>query len=97
MSNTVNIVPTQFVNMKDNTSTYGVRIYDNYENMYSNYWDKEQIPVDDLKLLEFCLNSEISEHDIAAAMFEYMKTEKVGCMIASEWYEWEQIMHLFQE
>ena len=45
MSNCVNIVPTQFVNMRDGTSTFGVRIYDEYDCMYSNLWEKEEIQV----------------------------------------------------
>ena len=97
MSNSVNIVPTQFVNMRTSTASYGVRIYDQYHCMYSNYWEKERVPVDDLKLLEFCLNSEISDNDIASAMFDYVAEEKIGLYIGEEWYEWEQIKHLFED
>ena len=96
MSNQVNIVPTEFVNMRTGTISYGVRIYDQYQCMYSNHWRKGQIPDDDLELLQFCLDDDVRFNETASAIFDYVEKEQIGIYIAEEWYNWDQIKHFFQ-
>ncbi len=97
MSNQVNIVPTKCNNMRTGTISYGLRIYDEYYCIYSNHWRKGQIPDDDLELLQFCLNDDVSFNEVASDMFEYVAEEQIGLYIGEEWYEWDQVKHLFED
>ncbi len=90
MSNKVRIEPTIFQNRRTSEYTYGVRVYDDYEQFYDNTW--EQIPDDDLECLEQLIESESKE---IKSLLAYIKEEKEGVYIGGEWYSWDQIKHCF--
>ncbi len=39
----------------------------------------------------------VSFNEVASAMFDYIAEEQSGLFIGEEWYEWEQIKHLFED
>ena len=91
MSNRVNLVSTKFVNVKENCETFGFRMYDDNVQTYDNTWDF--IPDDDLDVLtKVILNSNT---DLVEEMLDYIHSNEIGISIDGEWYDWEQIEHLF--
>jgi len=91
MSNRVCFVPTKFENLRSGSITYGFRAYDSYGQTYSNTW--ESIPDDDLDFLQMIFN-DYQDDAIIDEMFAYIISEKDGCEIDGEWFDWDQIKHI---
>jgi hypothetical protein len=89
--NQINIEPTRFESVRTGDVTYGVRVYDSYANAYDNLW--ESIPDDDLEVFALVRDS---DNDQIVAMIDFLLEHQNGCYIGGEWYEWEQIKHLFE-
>jgi hypothetical protein len=93
MSNRLCIVSTEFRNARTEGTTYGVRIYDNYDNVYDNLW--EGILYDDLEILATVLK-DTKGNERVEAMFDFIQENENGIDIDGEWYDWDQIKHLFK-
>lgn len=60
MSNRLVIEPTEFINSRTGDKSYGIRVYDDYEQLYDNNW--ESIPDDDVEVYHLAKESaKISE------------------------------------
>ena len=92
MNNRVTIEPTEFVNVRDGTKTYGVRVYDDFGQMYDNTW--ESIPKDDMKVLQKVLKSDGNEF---VETMEFIKENEKDICIGGEYYKWEEIKKYFDE
>jgi len=90
MSNTATIQPTIFQNHGTEQKTYGVRVYDNYGQCYDNTW--VSIPDDDLEILQMVIDN---DNETMVAIIDFMLENCSSIMIGSEYYEWEEIKHLF--
>ena len=92
MSNRVTIEPTEFKNVRSGEKTYGVRVYDDYDQSYDNTWDK--IPVKDLDVLEKVM---VSDDKIISAMMDFIGENEKGVCIGDNYYDWEDIKYLYGE
>ena len=86
MSNRVCIQPTVFKNYPDGEESYGVRVFDDYEQAYDNYWDK--IPDDDMEVLKLVVKS---DDEKISAMLDFVKEGEYGIYIGNNWYDWDDI------
>ena len=93
MSSRLNIVSTKFENVKSGSITYGVRVFDDYSNSYDNCW--ENIPENDFDVLRKLLKEGCSDN--IADMLEFVKEHKQGVCIDEQWYDWDEIKHIFDE
>ena len=90
--NRVTIQPTVFENRPTGEKAYGYRMYDNQGQTYYNSW--ELIPDDDLEILALVLD----DMDVVAQlMLDFVQGHEQGIYIGKEWYNWDQIKHLFSE
>ena len=90
MSNLATIQPTIFQNHGTEDKTFGVRVYDNYGQTYDNTW--ELIPDDDMEIFALCMQSDDA---VIVGIIEFLQEQGQGIMIGQEFYEWDQIKHLF--
>ena len=90
MSNRLVIQPTEFVNLPTKEKSYGVRIYNDYENMYVDNWD--EMPDDDMGILVKTLHS-CWQTD----MLGYCIENKEGCLIGKKWYCWENFEEIVND
>jgi len=88
--NKITIQPTVFVNHPSGEQTYGYRIFDDYDQDYDNTW--ESIPDDDLEILGIVMDT---GGKTAMETIDYILSNQCGLFIGNEWYDWEQIKHLF--
>ena len=94
MSSKVNITTTEFKNIKTGNKTLGVRIYDDYGQSYDNCW--ENIPDDDFDVLRKVLTDSCDSNNISA-MMDFVAEHETGVCINNQWYDWEEIKHIFDE
>ena len=92
MANRVNIEPTKFVNVRDNSETFGVRVYDDYAQAYDNSW--KEIPDNDMDVLKRVLNL---DDIVISEMMSFTKEMENGLYIGDEWHEWEEIKAVFEQ
>jgi len=92
MSNRLTIEPTEFTNIRSGEKTYGVRVYDDYDQCYDNTWD--EIPVSDMDILRKVLR--ISDYKIGC-MLDFVKENNNGIYIGGEWYVWNDVKDILNE
>jgi hypothetical protein len=90
--NRITLQPTIFENHPQGDKTYGYRIYDNHGQTYCNTW--ESIPDDDVEILSMIMED---GDDIAQDILSFMHEQGSGLYIGDEWYDWDEIKHLFDE
>jgi len=93
MSNTTHIIRTKFVDLKSGEENLGVRIFDDYEQSYSNNW--KSIPTDDLELLTKCIDEGIGIDTNRTSVLNYVYETQSGIFIDDTCYEWEVIQPIF--
>lgn len=93
MSNQIHIEPTQFVDVRTGQTSYGVRVYDDYDQSYDNTW--ESIPDDDMDVLAKVID-ECDDEKILATI-DHLNEMRCPIHIGDEMYEEEQYKHLFEE
>lgn len=91
--NRVTLQLTIFENHPQGDRTYGCRIYDDYGQSYCNTWDS--FPCDDLKALVMVIRSDTDE--TTHAILSSIREDETGIYIGDNWYEWDQIKHLFKD
>ena len=89
MSNIVEIIPTEFRNVRSGVTSYGYRIYDDYECFYHNLW--ESIPESDIEFLVKVIATAKEEHSNALEMLRFCVQEEKGISIDMNYYEYDQI------
>jgi len=96
MSNRLWLATTTFNNPATGDVSHGYRMYDDYANMYSNYW--EAAVIDDMELLKAVVLEESSEEDdaIESHIFDQEKSQ-TGMYINDSWYEAEQLAPLIEK
>ena len=92
MSNRATIEPTEFVSIKTGRKSYGIRVYDDYGQTYDNTWDI--IPVGDMEILSRVKDS---DDDTMVAIIDHLIEFQKGISIGDNWYEWDDIKHLFED
>ena len=90
MSNQATIQPTVFQNHGTEDKTFGVRVYDNYGQTYDNTWGL--IADDDMEIFALCMES---DDEVIVGIIEFIQEHGRGVTIGQEYYEWDQIKHLF--
>ena len=94
MSNRCHIVRTEFKNIFDGEVTYGFRLYDDYESMYSNLYEASIKDMSDMDLLrearELCRDK---DSDVFASLCE----NEDGIDIDGTYYEWDEIKSVLEE
>ena len=95
MSNKITFEPTKFENVRTGSITYGCRIYDDNDVTYTNTWGS--IPDDDLDVIAGCIADfkGCEGFNPFGAMMESLQTEECGVNVGNEWYDWDDIKHLF--
>lgn len=88
--NKVTIQPTIFENHPQGTKTFGYRIYDDYGQTYLNTW--ESIPKDDMDILQKVMDE---ADETADAMFSFILEHEHGIYINDNWWDWDEIKHIF--
>ena len=90
MSNRLCIQPTKFTNINNGVEdepTFGVRIFDDYGNSYTNSWDSiPENPLDILKIVCKDMND-----DNTMAMIDNVQENELGLYVGDEWFEWDAI------
>jgi len=86
MSNRICVEPTKFEDVRNGTSTFGFRAYDDYAQTYNN--TLESIPDDDLEFLRVAI-----EHgdNIFGDIIDFCIEQERGLYIADIWYDWEKV------
>jgi hypothetical protein len=93
MSNRINIEPTKFINARTGHETFGVRIYDDYNQSYDNCW--ESVPDDDGEVFQLVLVNSADES--ISDMLDFIKTMQQGVYIGGRWYDWAWVKHQMEE
>lgn len=89
MSSKVYLKSTKFESMGE--TTYGFRMYDDYEKTYNNC--SEAFIEDDLDLLRYAKETE--DEDIDGMLYFIVENEE-GIEINGTWYDFEQIKEILQ-
>lgn len=89
MSNRINFIPTQFINMRTGSVSFGFRAYDDYGQTYDNTW--ELIPDDDMEFLKLVVDS---NDETVGSMFEFAAENQQGVYVGEAFYEWDEYKHL---
>ncbi len=89
MSNRVFIVPTKFINVRNEKVTFGVRIWDNHNESMIDDW--LSVPASDLDVLRKVVFDSHDNEEIA-----FIEEAETGCYISDVWYTWEEIKHIFE-
>jgi len=92
MSNRATILPTKFESIRTGKESYGVRVYDDYGKTYMSGWDL--IPVDDLEIIQKVMDE---GDDISISIIDNILELKKGIYVGDNWYEWDDIKHLFED
>lgn len=90
MSNRLTIEPTEFKDVRSGSVTYGVRVYDNFDQKYDNLWDS--IPDDDMEVLKLVMDS-----DAMGDFIDDLKDAAKGLYIGDQWYDYDEIKHVLEE
>lgn len=93
MSNTVRIITTKFVNTKDGTESFGFRIFDDYENLYSNLYDER---IKDFSPLELLKEASDLCADKDSEMLVSVAENESGVEIDGEYFEWDEIKSVLE-
>jgi len=92
MSNQVSLTRTKFVNLVDNTETFGYRIYDDYDCSYNNFYCQDDLHIkDDLLFLETILDS---LDKTAAAIIDFVIEMGSGITIDGNYYEFNSLKEI---
>ena len=91
MSNHAVLQATKFVAHPQGTETLGYRLYDDYAQSYDN--NMESLPDDDLEFLKLVLG--LDHSDVVTEIFAFIEEEHTGLDINGNWYDWDDIKHLF--
>ena len=90
--NRVTLQATTFVNEPQSHKNYGYRIYDDHDQAYDNTFES---PItDDLELLAKAMES---SNDTVAETLNFVAKNETGLCINDNWYEWDDIKHLWDE
>ncbi len=96
----VTIQPTKFVSLSNNSITWGVRVYDDYDSAYDNTWEPSEVdsffnketqiyePVPPLAILAKVCRT---DNESISAMIEYVIENETGICIGSDYFEWNKI------
>jgi hypothetical protein len=84
------IEPTRFIDVRSNTDSFGVRVYDDYGQAYDNTWDV--IPDDDFEVIRRVIQS--NDEAMGAILSSVIENEK-GIFVGDIYYPFEEIQHLF--
>jgi len=90
--NIVTIQPTTFIDQRSGATTYGFRIYDDYDQSYDNTWDA--IPDDDMGVLKLVTKSQ--EQGVHDALNHCREHER-GLFIGDKWYEYGEIKDILND
>ncbi len=92
----LNLEPTVFKNVRQDSETFGYRCYDEYLAVYENNW--ESIPDNDMEFLadvvEDCNNN--SAPDGVKDALEHCKDNEVGLTIGGQYYDFEEILEVLK-
>ena len=88
------IEPTKFTNLRTGEESLGWRAYDDYDQVYDNTWEKEDMPEDDLKFLQRVL--ETSNDEKLWAMLESCEANKTGLYVGDTFIDWPQLLPLLE-
>lgn len=91
MSNRIKICPTEFTDIRTGVKSYGIRMFDDYDESYDDSWDT--IPVKDLDIIKRVI--EVGDKTITA-MIDYVIEHQQGICVGENWYDWDEIKHLFE-
>ena len=95
MLDAVTIVRTKFTNMSNGNETYGYRMYSgNGQNTYCNGLSKEDIPTDDLELLQMIKDSPVD--DTCETMLDGLSELEEAIFIDEEMYSWDDIKDIIE-
>ncbi len=91
MSNLVYIIPTEFKDLSDGSVEQGVRVYDDYDDVFETF--DGQMPTDDLEILKTAL---CGSSKPLRNLLDYLEESQTGVEIGSTYYEWEEIAPVFE-
>ncbi len=94
MSNRVSIQPTIFEDHADGNKTYGVRIYDDYDTVYTNLWNPEDLDALPLDILAKVVEGACQK---TAEMLDFVREGQHGIYIGGDWLTWEFIREVLME
>jgi hypothetical protein len=96
MSNTLTLIPTKFQDIRSGDVTYGYRIFDSYDDSYSNTW--ESIPDDDMEFLKMVLDETVENYSqVVLEMFNFLQENEKGLDIDGTFYDFEDIKEILVE
>ena len=95
--NRVCLVATKFTDIATaRAETYGFRLYDDHGQNYDN--TAESPITDDLELLKWALEMHpIKEDSDMSDCLNEVAVNKKGMEINGQWYDWDEIKHLFEQ
>lgn len=104
MSNQISIERTEFRSWSNGKleTSYGYRIYDNYDKSYNNTFaspdaadDEGKLPDEDLTLLKIVARDSINDEAIAA-LLSHVTENQIGVTIDGVFYEWDEIKKIVE-
>jgi hypothetical protein len=96
MSSIVTIVPCKFTDypqrnvLIEDSISYGYRIYDDYGSAYNDLWDRGDMDLSSLEILEKVCGDREGDNTIDI-MFDFLVENELGIFIGDDWLEWDQI------
>ena len=86
MSNRAYIIRTKFIDTADKNESYGVRVFDDYDQSYINR--RDELPDSDMELLREVIAD--MDEPIMSIINSLLTNEK-GLYIDDRWYDYEEI------
>lgn len=92
MGNRISILRTKFVNLCDQDSSIGYRMFDDYDQTYCNIFGPGLDLPEGLDLLKWILKN---GDEKSQAMLDFVRESEAGIYIDSDWYAWDEIKSAF--
>lgn len=93
MANLLTLQATKFINLPGGEESLGFCLHDDYDTTYVNI--VSDIPDNDFEFLQLVLKDYINEQ--IDGMFLFCQENEKGLSINGNYYEWEEISHLFTD
>ena len=101
MSSIITIQPCKFTNYPqvitepiEDSISYGYRCYDDYGDTYNNLWEKEDMNLSPLEILEKVCDDREGDGSVVGLMFDFLVEEELGIFVGNDWLEWDQIKEI---
>ena len=91
----ITLVSTTFLN-KDGEKSFGFRLYDEYGQTYCNCWGPDfSLPESFANDMETLKQALLCDQQDVKDMLHAVAINRDGIFVDDQWYDWDEIRHLF--